>query len=582
MNRIEELLNELISTIYSSTNSVLSVADQITFFWGIMLLADDSPRRLRYPYKSSLNYTWESLRHEKEYAYNIIQDRILPVMKLHRSYLPKRIAKGGEKLTITPMQCARIIEILSDIYISEESWYQWGNGNDNGLVIYDHLLNQLFDESIEGEELWIQEDLVDFLASFAMSHLDYPKSIHDVNYRSGQFLTAMNTQMQNYWTKATFRLTGYSLSPVMTRIATLRLLLSGVKSFSLLNKNKISELGKPTKYISPRSKEMHDIVFIYPPSSKDSSLVWDSELPYEGVINYLRYGLSVCSDEGGWIFAMLPEEFLDNQIHELLNEIRDIAMITAIISLPKSKKSMRYNNKNILMTIQIRPTEGIQDINKIKRYSISDLTNSQVSAFVNGYNNENRTVTETPISPEISEGRSLRINELILSSISNYENDNLQDSLTRSSHKIIEWYNYLDSLGNVAEVTDAIQMLIRDQCIEAVITEEGQVFFRLKQHNSNNNNRDIRLQEVLSLEQWNLYQVFCSSKAPLAVHKARQSLSNEDQIKLTIQHALDTVYLLSRLGYLERIDELLDEDNYSFIDTWTIVPEGERKWKFTV
>ncbi|KQO18036.1 hypothetical protein [Paenibacillus sp. Leaf72] len=578
MNRIEELINELISTVYSSTNSALSVADQITFFWGTMLLADDSPRRLTYAYKSSLNYTWKSLRIEKEYALKIIQDRILPIMKSHRSYLPKRIAKGGDKLTITAIQCVKIIEILSEIYNSQESWYLWDDPSD--LSMYDHLLSQLFEESVDGQEVWIPEKFADFLTSFAMHHSDHPKSIHDINCRSGQLLTAMNTQMHKLWGNAAFKLTGYSISPVMTRISTFRLLLNGVKKFSILNLNTVSGIRKQTSYKSSRSNEMHDIIFIYPQDVKNSSLERYSEFPYERDLFYLRYGLEVCNDEGGWIIAVLSEDFLDNHMNELLAEIENIATIEAIISLPMLEKTTGIPSRNFLIPIQVGL--GVKSIpfDSIKRYSISDFTHKEISTFWDDYNNDNGTLA--PINSETEVTKTPEIYQLILSSISNYTNENSQNNLNFSSRIINGWYKYLESLGTVNEVTNALQILIRDQYIEAVISGEGQVFFRLKQSNSSNNNSDSRLKNVLSLEQWKLYQIFCNSDSPIAIHKARQSLEIEDQRKLTIQHALDTVYLLNRLGYLERIDELLDGDRYSFIDTWMVVPEGERIWKYTV
>jgi len=235
-------LNKMIDIVYAGTSNALAVADQITFLWSVFLLANDSPKPLNYLFKRPLSFTWAELLAAKHDAYDLIQEKIRPEMlRLHprSSYVPKRMAGGGEKLTITPAQCYELMGILNDIY----SRFDVNSNQD--IMLYDYMLEMLFEGSIEGKSEWMSGETVDFIVSLASFHLmrsggnDDMIHVHDVHCRSGQLLTASFKEFQPI-NPRTSLFAGRTLSPIMTRIATFRFLLSGVKRFSVLKKIRLS------------------------------------------------------------------------------------------------------------------------------------------------------------------------------------------------------------------------------------------------------------------------------------------------------------------------------------------------------
>lgn len=580
--RIEKLIN----IVYAGTSNALSVADQLTFFWSMLLLADDSPKKLKYPFKSRLSYTWAELRYAGSNSLDIIQGKVLPQMKGGRSYLPKRMAKGGEKLTITPAQCHEIVESLSTIYdlLDHTTIIEQNQSMERSL--YDYMLNILFQESIEGAEGWMSEGLVSFLTtfvSFQSSNLEEQISIYDVNCRSGQVLTTA------YDGKSSIsRLYGQSQSPIMTRIATFRLLLSGAKSFSILHKNAINVKNNSffSKARSGRD-EKFDIVYVYPPRGKQKADSWwkDSNNTIETDFHYLLYGINICR-AGGWIFAILPKVLLESDDVTLWDQITERTQIKSIIELPRESKLKGIEDEIVLVVILNDTPTTQQSIRDIRRVQLPGYEEYRISQFLEDFNSGSSRSASSDLFATMQVNSPYKLYEPLLQSIINLEGSLMDSKDTRSQvEKLNEWRSGVNRLGTSREIALTLQRLIRDNRVEATISDEGEVLLCIVRINSRSSEYGFeQIRGTLSPDQRQLYQVFCDSNIPLAIHKARQALTNEAQRRFTIQHAVDTVHMLGRMGLLERIDESIDGDlsgNAYTIDLWMKVPKGGRPWRFT-
>ncbi|WP_408895293.1 hypothetical protein [Paenibacillus taichungensis] len=583
-NLLKERVKELIDIIYAGTSNAMSVADQLTFFWSILLLAKDSPKKLSYPFKLKFSYTWEELRNAGEASFEIIHMKVLPEMKQGRSYLPKRMAKAGEKLTITPYQCSKIIECMSLIY----DFIAPLKDQFLDCLLYDYMLNILLQESIEGEDEWDSEGFINFLNSLSLFHtrnIEERMSILDVNCRAGQLLTT------NADSNKTLRLCGLSQSQIMVRISTFRLLLVGAKKFSVRYKkdisiNRVNDFSVNSPFSKPNEK--FNIVFVNPPKGKQQVFSWrtgsiDSK---EEDLKYLLYALSN-SQEKGWIFVILPDELLDHVDIELWDRVLEEVQIISAIKLPKDLKSNRGKDEKVLLVIRNEKPTKQQKLKNVNKVYLKGYDKIDVSQFWDDYQLRTQYRATSDLNATIEVSNPYNLYEPLLQSISNLENT-LRDSKDIRSQKVKlnEWRSNLSYLGEVSEILLTLQKHIKDNKIETTISEEGEVIFNINhREEALTYYKPSRFKEILSSNQWDLFGVFCDSNMPLAIHTARQALSKEVKDKFTIQHAVDTVHTLGRLGLLERIDVSVNgnlKQEQDTIDLWMKVTKGERLWKSTV
>ncbi|HBW37740.1 hypothetical protein [Desulfosporosinus sp. BICA1-9] len=607
----KENLKRMIDIVYAGTSNALAVADQLTFLWSVFLLADDSPKPLNYPFKKSLSFTWSELLAIKHDAYDLIQEKILPRMLSRHpvsSYVPKRMAGGGEKLTITPAQCYELMGILNDIYYRLDV-VRLNNARLNlDIMLYDYMLEMLFEGSIEGKSEWMTGGSVNFIVSLASFHLmrsggnDDTINVHDVHCRSGQLLTASFKEFQPI-NPRTSLFAGRTLSPIMTRIATFRFLLSGVRRFSILKKNPLvfphdsfsvgspKEIGNWLKY---------DVVYVHPPKSITTNHRKASDSRLLGLtgtshmyFSYLLYGLSKCKPRG-WMFAILPEKLLKDEGNWLLDQIWQEAKIKAVIHLPDEQKRSSNGEEFSLIVLRNEPLPGRQNMGDIRRFQLSGYEDWQTTLFWDDY----KAVGNGGASAAISDltgfvevrrpdQNQLKLDELLFESISRLEDEMVNPRDSRpDGEKLQDWQVTLYRHGTNFDIGQSLQRLICDNRVEAVVSEEGEVVFELKRTDKRTEFEPKKLEEILSLEQFQLFLIICDSESPIPIHKARQKLSQEEQSRFTIQQAVDTVHMIGRMGLLECIYESVNTGIASTaaigaIDLWMKVPEGERLWKFT-
>ena len=605
---LRENLKKMIDIVYAGTSKALAVADQLTFLWSVFLLADDSPRSLNYPFKRRLSFTMAELLDEKHDTYDIIQQKILPEMlKRHRGYVPKRMAGGGEKLTITPTQCYELMKILRATYSMLDVMKLSNRHLHLDIMLYDYMLEMIFEGSIEGYLEWMSGEEVDFIVSLANFHLMRSGSngdainVHDVHCRSGQLLTASYKELSINTRNSGF--SGRSLSPIMTRIATFRLLLSGIKRFSVLNRDPLvfphASFNSFDSRRTGNRLEKFDVVYVHPPKSriKNSRQRPDSRLlGLSGTARidfaYLLYGLSRCA-LGGLMVAILPEELIEAESNWILDQIQHEAQILNLIHLPIEQKRSSRGKKSSLIVFRNEPLQARQNLGDIRQFQLSGYEDWQTTLFWDDYkvvrNGGVAAISDLTSFVEVSrpDQNQLKLDELLFESISRLEDEMVNPRDSRpDGEKLQDWQVTLYRYGTNFDIGQSLQRLICDNRVEAVVSEAGEVVFKLKRTNKRDGFEPTKLDEILSLEQFQLFLIICDSESPIPIHKARRKLSQEEQSRFTIQQAVDTVHMIGRMGFLECIYESVDTGLASTaaidaIDLWMKVPEGERLWKFT-
>ncbi|MCE3198776.1 DNA methyltransferase family protein [Paenibacillus sonchi] len=602
--RLSKEIRDMIDIVYSGTNNALAVADQLTFFWSVFLLAADGPISLKYPYKMRTSYTWGELVDAEDDAYEVIQIKVLPeLLKGHPGYLPKRMASGGLKLTVTETQCYSLITIIDSIYKKLDGVPAFRTSL---LALYDYMLDILFKGSIEGEDEWMSGESVDFIVSLVDSHLRVEGRgdsihIHDAHCRSGQLLTASYRELPFIDPRKSL-ISGRSLSPIMTRISTFRFLLSGIHRFSVLNRDPLvypsRSFSKATRKDIADRMDVNEIVYILPPRSitydsrelSDPGLIEQSD--HAGVeLSYLLYGLNSCAP-GGWAFAVLPDELLKTEGGSILEKIETMAQIHSIVRLPKESSRMNIGKNSSLVVILKEPLGIRQQLDDIRRYELSGYRKDDIKLFFTEYEQKAGQTSGSNLTGfiEVRKPKQIKaeIEEKLLERISKFEGQlsNLKDSLS-IEQKLFSWQTDLYDLGSKQGIALAWQHLIHDNRINAVLSKEGEVVYELNQTGEKRDGYvSIELSGILSPQQWQLYIAISLSESPIAIHKARQRLSMEDRSVFTIQQAVETVQMLARMGMVECIYESVNRGAASpadneWIDLWMRVPEGGRQWKFT-
>lgn len=591
MDFLQKHLKNMIDMAYASTSSVLVVADQLTFLWSVYLFADDSPRKINYPFKRRLHYTWAELLGAKDDALELINIKVLKSMSITRSYVPKWMGKGGEKLMLTSTQCAVILETLTTIYSLMEEQLPPRRDLRYDSLLYDKMLDMLFGRSIEGEAEWLHYDSVDFMATLAAHHAmkmdSSPDGVHvlDVYCRSGQLLTGSyreNTRV----VPRTSRFVGYNNSPIWRRITLMRLLLSQVRKFNVRTYPQFTTvrvLGK--KLIKDKEQNLFDIVYVYPPKV-DKEL--DPELLRltgygKAELAYLRFGL-IQTSPGGILLAVLPEYMLgDEGVMEL---IHPEARLLSVIRLPEEPARMYASDKSMLIIIENTSMPRKQSWGEVRSYELEGFGRQYTNAFIQQYDVSRPTNAVTDLKSVIEVKRTEVPNkgpsDHLLASIRKLEEMLLPLDEKQKAKEIQNWMTEIRQFDY--DAGEALQYLLRERRIEAVVSGFG-IYYkpsrsRLERLHANWMGADSYLSELLSGVQLRLYTEICKSEAPIAIHKARQKLAQEDQNIFTIQQAVDTVFMLGRMGFLECIYETVDssglEPDARVISLWTKVPEGNR------
>jgi len=294
------------------------------------------------------------------------------------------------------------------------------------------------------------------------------------------------------------------------------------------------------------------------------------------------------------MFAILPEKLLADEGNWMLDQIWQETQIKAVIHLSEEQKRSSNGEEFSLIVLRNEPLPDRQNMGDIRRFQLSGYEDWQTTLFWEDYKAVGNGGASAAISDLTSfvevrrpDQNQLKLDELLFESICRLEDEMVNPRDSRpDGEKLQDWQVTLYRHGTNFDIGQSLQRLICDNRVEAVVSEEGEVVFELKRTDKRTEFEPKKLEEILSLEQFQLFLIICDSESPIPIHKARQKLSQEEQSRFTIQQAVDTVHMIGRMGLLECIYESVDTGIASTaaidaIDLWMKVPEGERLWKFT-